>query len=127
MHGIGLIAIDRLIIARLTDKNSKPTPQKVFTRYTDWIKVASENLLVTEPITYETLLKLNIRLGSHDVLESGPPPLPLSPPCSIPSSDATTNPVSLSTHELVEITETSATKGDFFSFCNNLWNIAKEI
>lgn len=106
-----------MIIERLTDKNSKPTPKKVFTRSTDWVKVASENLLAAEPIPYETLLKLNIRLGSHDVLEYGPPPHPLLPPCSILSSDAmTTTTVTSSTHDLVEITQTAATQGDFFSF-----------
>lgn len=72
--------------------------------YTIWRleKVASENKLVAEPIPYETLLNLNIRLGSHDVLETGPPPLPL------PVLDTTTNTVPPSIHGLAEKTSISS-------------------
>lgn len=95
--------INLLIIKRLTNKNSKPTPRKVFTRYGDWTKVASENQLVAEPIPYQILLSLNIRLGPHDVLETGPPPLPF------PFLNTTTNTVPpTSTHELVNQTPISS-------------------
>lgn len=77
--------INFLIINRLMDKNSKPTPQKVFTRPGDWKNVAREKKLVPETISYEILFNLNIRLGPYNVLETGPPPLPL------PSPNTTTN------------------------------------
>lgn len=124
--------INLLIIQRLTDKNSKPTLQKVFTRPGGWIKVASENKLVAEPIPYKTLLNLNIRLGPHDVLETGPPSLPFSVP------NTTTNTVPPSTHELEEktpisssshkvtgtLTTGSTTEGNSFFLLN--FNITKE-
>ena len=64
--------INNLIIERLTDKNSKPTPQKVFTRTGDWTKLSRKNNISADRISNETLLNLNIRLGLHDVLETGP-------------------------------------------------------
>lgn len=82
--------INNLVIERLTDKNSKPTPQKVFTRTGDWTKVAS-NEVSEDPIPYEVLLKLNIHLGPYNVLESGPPP-PRPPPPIIDPLNKTTSP-----------------------------------
>lgn len=67
--------INNLIIMRLSEKNIKPTPQKVFTRTGDWIQVG-EVELSADPIPYKVLERLNIRLGPHDVLESGLSPLP---------------------------------------------------
>lgn len=83
--------VNSLIIHRLMDKNSKPTPQKVLTRPGDWTKVGSGNVLASDPIPYEILINLNIRLGLLNVLETGtPPPLP---PISSPNfSSNTTSP-----------------------------------
>lgn len=67
--------INNLIIMRLSDKNIKPTPQKVFTRTGDWIQVG-EVEFSADPIPYKVLEQLNIRLGPHDVLEFGLSPLP---------------------------------------------------
>ena len=75
--------INNLILDRLTDKNSRPTPQKVFTRCGDWTKVGTKKKLSSEPIPYETLLQLNIRLGPYDVLETGCPNLSLNTPVTI--------------------------------------------
>lgn len=67
--------INNLIIKRLSDKNSKPTPQKILTRTGDWVQIG-EAELSADPIPYKVLEQLNIRLGPHGVLESGPPALP---------------------------------------------------
>ena len=64
--------INNLIVERLTDKNSKPTPQKVFTRTGDWTKLSTKKNISADRIPNEILTQLNIRLGLHDVLETGP-------------------------------------------------------
>lgn len=82
--------INLLIIERLTNKNNKPTPQKVFTRSGDWTKIVSANKVVAKPIPSETLLKPNIRLGPYNVLETSPPPLSICSPSFVSSPDANT-------------------------------------
>ena len=72
--------INNLIVERLIDKNSKPTPQKVFTRTGDWTKLATRNSISADRIPSETLRQLNIRRGLHDVLETAPFLPQLSPP-----------------------------------------------
>lgn len=79
------------------------------------------SLPLPDPIPYKTLLNPNIWLGPHDVLETGPPPLPLYARSPIPSSDPSINTVPPSPHELVKKSPTpsstdtsSATEGIFF-------------
>ncbi len=105
--------INNSIIERLTDKNSTPTPQKVFTRTGDWIKVGEKNVSA-DPIPYKVLKQLNIRLGPHDVLESGPPPTPppqtvTNPPKQITGPE--TSPSKLTSPVLEEENQNSRAPG----------------
>lgn len=64
-------SINNLIFDCLTNKNSRPIPLKIFIHCRDWTKVDTKKKLFLEPISYKTLLQLNIWLGLYNVLETG--------------------------------------------------------